>query len=232
MKKTLFLIAFVASSFTMNAQDILVRKGGEVENVKVIEVSPTEVKYKKNSNPDGPVFIEKRSNIYSIKYQNGEVQTLGEGSVQYDDTKYYSKHGKEKKFTHEIDAFIGTGWGVGYQLRREFNPYVGWNIFGISYIATDYNQTKSGLLNFKLLGVSGYTPSYKWIRGYADVNLGYTLDYNTRYWRGESTSFCHCFGWQTGLGIQLHKNIAIGCEFVFCTEGNLYSIGARVSALF
>lgn len=102
MKKTLFLIAFVASSFTMNAQDILVRKGGEVENVKVIEVSPTEVKYKKNSNPDGPVFIEKRSNIYSIKYQNGEVQSLGEGSVQYDGTKYYSNYGKEKKLTHEV----------------------------------------------------------------------------------------------------------------------------------
>jgi len=231
MKKTLFLIAFVASAFSLNAQDILVRKGGEVENVKVLEVSPTEVKFKKSNNLDGPVFIEKRSNIYSIKYQNGEVQTLGEGSVQNDDTKYYSKYGKEKKFTHEIDAFIGTGWGVGYQLRREFNPYVGWNIVGISYIATDFNPAERGVLNLKLLGVSGFTPSYKWIRGYADVNFGYTFEHYTWYWRGGHTSLYHGFGLQAGLGIQLHKNIAIGCDYIFCTEEGSTFLGARVSVL-
>ena len=78
MKKTFLLIAFASSSFTLNAQDILVKKGGEVENVKVLEVSPTEVKFKKSNNPDGPVFIENRSNLYSIKYQNGEVQLFEE----------------------------------------------------------------------------------------------------------------------------------------------------------
>ena len=64
MKKIL-IVAFVTVCYlSANAQDVLVRKGGEVENVKVLEVSPTEVKYKKSNNEDGPIFIEKRSNIY------------------------------------------------------------------------------------------------------------------------------------------------------------------------
>ena len=78
MKKYLFVAIFAACSLSMSAQDILVRKNGEVENVKVLEVSPTEVKYKKSNNEDGPVFIEKRSNLYSVKYKNGEVQTFND----------------------------------------------------------------------------------------------------------------------------------------------------------
>lgn len=231
MKKTLFLIAFITSAFSLNAQDILVHKSGEAENVKVLEVSPTEVKFKKSNNPDGPVFIENRSNLSSIQFENGEVQTFEKSYNQNDIYHYYSKYGKEKKFIHEVDFLAGTGWGLGYQLRREFNPYVGWNIIGISYIATDFSPKEEGMINLKLLGVSGFTPSYKWIRGYADLNLGYTLGYETYYWRTESTSFYNSFSMQVGLGIQLHKNIALGCNYIFCTEGNGF-LGARISVLF
>lgn len=231
MKKFLFIMSLAASTFPLNAQDILVRKGGEIENVKVLEVSPTEVKFKKSNNLDGPIFVEKRSGLHSVKYQNGEVQTFEESYGQNNIYHYYSKYGKEKKLTHVVDFFVGTGWGLGYQLRREFNPYVGWNIVGISYIATEYNPTESGMLNLKLLGVSGFTPSYKWIRGFSEVNLGYTLGYESNYWRNRTSSIYHSFGMQFVLGIQLHRNIALGCDYTFCLEANDF-LGARVSILF
>ena len=202
MKKTLFLIAFAASSFALNAQDILVRKGGEAENVKVLEVSPTEVKFKKSNNPDGPIFIENRSNLYSIKYQNGEVQTFEESYDQNNIYHYYSKYGKEKKFTHEADLFIGAGWGVGYQLRREFNPYVGWNIVGISYMS-DYTYLGDYCINLKLLGVRGHTPSYKYFRGYGELNFSYS------YYDGSDV------GIEFGLGIQVHKHFAFGYDLTY-----------------
>lgn len=210
-------MTLAASTLSMNAQDILVCKGGEIENVKVLEVSSEEIKFKKSNNIDGPIFVEKRSGIYSIKYQNGEVQTFEESNEQNDIYHYYSKYGKEKKFTHEVNFFAGTGWGLGYQLRREFNPYVGWNIVGISYIATEYNPSETGLLNFKLLGVSGFAPSYKWIRGFADVNFGYTLGYET-HWLNRGKTIYHSFGMQFGLGIQLHRNITLACDYAFCLE--------------
>lgn len=133
MKKTLFLMALVASSLSLEAQDILVRKGGEVESVKVLEVSPTEVKYKKSNNLDGPIFIEKRSNIYSVKYQNGDVQTLNEKPEKTKkQLSVSSPYNKVKNFNHEFDLHLGNGWGLGYQIRKEFNPYIGWDIIGIS----------------------------------------------------------------------------------------------------
>lgn len=45
---------------------------------------------------------------------------------------YYKEQLEKKKFTHEADFYLGMGWGIGYQLRKEFNPYIGWNIIGIS----------------------------------------------------------------------------------------------------
>ena len=58
MRKMLLLLALVA--LKANAQDILTFKNGDVQLVKVLEISPTEVRYKKIDNLDGPVFIERR----------------------------------------------------------------------------------------------------------------------------------------------------------------------------
>lgn len=224
MKKILFAVIFAASTLSSNAQDILVRKGGEVENVKVLEVSPTEVKYKKSNNEDGPVFIEKRSNLYSVKYKNGEVQTFNDTQEPAETSSYYSEYGQKKMFTNELDFYIGTGWGIGYQLRREFNPYVGWNVLGISYMSDFCSPTECGLVNFKLLGVRGNTPSYKWIRGYADLCLGYTLEYGYDVY--------HHFGLNLDLGAQVHKNFAFGFHFIYCTPVPFGYIGASLPYLF
>lgn len=219
MKKILFLIAFAASTFTINAQDILVKKGGIEENVKVLEVSPTEIKYKKSNNPDGPVFIEKRSEISSIKYENGEVQTFEESDNQNDIYHYYSKYGKEKRFTHEADLFIGAGWGAGYQLRREFNPYVGWNIIGVSYMSS-YRYLEDYCINLKLLGVRGHTPSYKYFRGYGELN------FSLSYYDGFDA------GIELGLGIQVHKHLALGYDMtVLIREGGGIQM-AKLSYIF
>ena len=241
MNKILFAAIFATSTLSLNAQDILVRKGGKEENLKVLEVSPTEVKYKKSNNEDGPVFIEKRSNLYSVKYKNGEVQTFKNNHKpkrKKDKPKpkptgvipYYSKYGKEKKFTDEIDLCVGTGWSIGYQVRREFNPYVGWNVCGISYVAVTYDPTDEGMLLYKILGVRGNTPSYKWFRGYADLNIGYSFDYHY-YSRGKYESF-HSFGGECCLGIQVHKKIALGCNYIFNTAGGSRFLGVKLSCLF
>lgn len=233
MKQFLFVAIFAACSISVSAQDILVRKSGEVENVKVLEVSPTEVKYKKSDNEDGPIFIEKRSNLYSVKYKSGEVQTFNDRLEQEGACNYYSCYGIEKKLTHELDLYLGAGWGVGYQLRRDFNPYVGWNVFGISYMSEFCNPRECGLVNFKLLGVRGNTPSYKWFRGYADLCLGYSLEYD--YYAGiyyTSTDVYHHFGINLNVGAQVHKNFAFGCHFIYCTPNPFGFIGASFSYLF
>ena len=52
-------------------QDILVLKNGDEIKVKVSEVLPDLIKYKKWDNQDGPLYSEPKGNIFMIKYQNG-----------------------------------------------------------------------------------------------------------------------------------------------------------------
>jgi hypothetical protein len=222
MKKILFFVLLIASSLSLNAQDILVRKSGEVENVKVLEVSPTEIKYKKSNNEEGPIFIEKRSNIYSIKYINGEVQTFYDNQEGLGSNSIYSNYGKDKKLSHEFDIFIQDGWGIGYQLRRELNPYVALNILGISYMSDFCNPKECGLLNIRALGFKLYTPAYQSFRIYAGLNLGYTYAYanyefNNRWYASFKE---HLFGLDFSTGIQIHKNIAIGYNLNFIKNSN------------
>ena len=47
------------------AQDIITKKDGTKLITKILEVSPTEVKYKKYSNQDGPTFILPTKDIRS-----------------------------------------------------------------------------------------------------------------------------------------------------------------------
>lgn len=248
MKKTYFLIAFAAGSFTLNAQDILVHKSGDVENVKVLEVSPTEVKFKKTNNPDGPIFIEKRSNIYSIKYQNGETQTF-EGKKVREKTRSLppSIYTNPPAFTHEAELFIGDGWGLGYQLRKDFNQYIGWDIIGISIKANFESPKNFGLINIRPLGIKAYSPAYKAIRGYAGLKLGYSFGYEKGYYdeyfyiknktyRETHTHYYkeHFFGLDFSLGVQFHKNIAIGYNLNYITnnDGGLVNHMAKISFLF
>ncbi len=120
---------------------------------------------------------------------------------------------KSVSYTNELDLYIQNGWGVGYQLRREFNPYIGWNIIGLSYMSGFKNGlAEVGQFNAKFLGVRAHTPTYKSVRGYVDLNLGYTFAYDNREpgEREVRDDVSHNIGVDFGLGVQVHKNIAIG----------------------
>lgn len=246
--RTFSTMIFFACSIAINAQDIIVKKSGEIENVKVLEVSPTEIKYKMTDNPDGPLYIEKRSDIHSIKYQNGDIQLLNDKPAKIrKKPSSPSAYTEVKKFNHEFDLFIGNGWGAGYQLRKEFNPYVGWDIIGVSYMTAFDNPKEIGLVNLRPLGIKGFTPAYKAIRGYAGLNLGYSFayerDYFYRTYNKETWEYTdkhtfyykyHFFGLDFSLGVQIHRNIAIGYNLNFITnsDGGVTNHMAKLSFIF
>jgi len=66
-------------------QDILYFTDGSELEVKLIEVLPTQVKYKRSDNLDGPVITQDRANLFMVKYENGTkeklmVQNEGDGN--------------------------------------------------------------------------------------------------------------------------------------------------------
>ena len=76
MKKILSMLLLAVAFVPMFAQDIIVTHESERIDVNVIEVSETEVKYKKSDNTNGPTFVLSTAKIASIIYKNGDVQTF------------------------------------------------------------------------------------------------------------------------------------------------------------
>lgn len=71
--KKLLLTLLLSIGFYLHpfCQDILVLKNGDEIKVKISEVLPDIVKYKKWDNQNGPMYSESKGNIFMIKYQNG-----------------------------------------------------------------------------------------------------------------------------------------------------------------
>ena len=160
---------------------------------------------------------------------NANAQFVNAGgsssSGESQDYQYYEGYGKDKCMTNELSVYLGEAWGLGWQLRRELNKYVALNIVGVNYMAGGWvSPDEAGVVNFRFLGARGYSPSWKWIRGYVDLNMGYTLGYTVgkSYKYGGYTvktddETSHHFGLDFGVGLQLHKRFAIGYHMAYVT---------------
>ena len=78
MKKDtlLAMFLFICGIFSVNAQDLIVLRNGTIIEAKVIELSPTEIRYKRFSHPDGPTIIVPVRDVLSIRYENGTVENF------------------------------------------------------------------------------------------------------------------------------------------------------------
>ncbi len=66
------IITILFISQQVLAQDIIVLRDGDIIQSKVQEITPTEVKYKKYSNLEGPLYTIEKSTVLSINYENGD----------------------------------------------------------------------------------------------------------------------------------------------------------------
>ena len=73
--KHLLIAAIIMPAYSY-AQDIIVMRDGSIVQSKVTEITSSEVKYKKYSNLDGPLYTIDKSTILAINYENGEKETF------------------------------------------------------------------------------------------------------------------------------------------------------------
>ena len=66
-----FLLLLCLALGPASAQDLLTRRTGEEIAVKVLEVTPAEIKYRRTDNPDGPLISVWRTDVFMIRYANG-----------------------------------------------------------------------------------------------------------------------------------------------------------------
>lgn len=74
--RQLLVFLFILCSTTVFAQDVIVKKDGKSVLVKVLEVGQDKVKYKKHSNLNGPTYSISTSELLSINYENGDVDSF------------------------------------------------------------------------------------------------------------------------------------------------------------
>ena len=58
------------------AQDKLMFLNGDEQEVKILEVGSSEVKYKRLNNLEGPTFTTAKSELFLIKYANGDKDVM------------------------------------------------------------------------------------------------------------------------------------------------------------
>lgn len=75
-KLLLTLSMLLVTIMSTKAQDILTLTDNSVLKVKVLEITPTEIKYKKFDNLNGPTYTSLISGVKSITYENGTTETF------------------------------------------------------------------------------------------------------------------------------------------------------------
>lgn len=117
------------------SQDVIVKKDGSTIVSKVLEITGTEVKYKKFSNPSGPTYSILKSEVQCINYENGEKETFGPVStssqsqlpysISYpqtpnpqsiSDQQLLNLAGESFKYDKKIKRLKIAGWTVGAAL--------------------------------------------------------------------------------------------------------------------
>ena len=77
MKNITLLLGIIILSASQNfAQDRLFFLTGDETDVKITEITSSEVKYKRMDNLDGPSFSTLKSELFMIKYANGDKEMI------------------------------------------------------------------------------------------------------------------------------------------------------------
>lgn len=83
MKRFLILtVAFLLLGiFSINAQDLIVLRDGNIIEAKVMEISQTEIRYKRFEHLEGPTIVVPAANVLSIRYENGTSEIITSAPV-------------------------------------------------------------------------------------------------------------------------------------------------------
>lgn len=164
MNKTNYLINLVIIiliTSSINAQDKIFLKSGENIEAKILEVNVDEVKYKKITNIEGPIFSMPKKEIHMVIYENGESEIF---KIELNNNEINLNNSGENMFLkgqQDASSFYKgyRGAGTGTLLTSLLSPVVGL-IPAISTSATKPNSKNLNFPNDKLMENPDYFMGY------------------------------------------------------------------------
>ncbi len=122
MKKQILISVIVLVSAVLNAQDKIYQADGKVIEGKIYEVGTYEIRYKKTSNPDGPLYSIPRSYVLRIAYENGTEDVLNSVQKSSGDAGIPSKPAFKRQRVIGIDFFQMYYGNVSVFIERMKSP--------------------------------------------------------------------------------------------------------------
>lgn len=218
MKKIIIVLSLLFCSVGF-AQDVLTKKNGEDISAKVLEVTSTEIKYKKYDNPNGPTFTILKSEVLLIRYENGTKDVFNEpqkGSSQSQSSNQtpvaFNKNEIKGNalalilgslaFTYE--RILNEESAVGFTINAPLNDYV----FDVNYTATAYYRYYFG----EKPAAGFFGEAFGMLNSVDDYV--YDDGFSSYYEQREVTDFAIGVGlggkWVTKKGLVLELNVGVG----------------------
>ncbi|MDA9312980.1 hypothetical protein OAE04_00865 [bacterium] len=128
MTKSIFtLLAFIAINITLFSQDVITLKAGEDIQAKILELSTTEIKFKKFGNQTGPTFTILKSTVLMVRYENGTKDIFNQteelktpSKTPNEDMRMKGRRDAEMNYTGKKS---GAGWTAATTIL--FSPLIG-----------------------------------------------------------------------------------------------------------
>ncbi|MDE6152907.1 MAG: hypothetical protein K2G21_02020 [Muribaculaceae bacterium] len=76
LRHILLCIGLLAGSLAASAKDVITLTDGSEIDAKVEEITETVIKYRKATNPTGPIYSIARASVLTILYENGSTDTF------------------------------------------------------------------------------------------------------------------------------------------------------------
>lgn len=229
LSATLFLLFLAGMAM---AQDVIVKNDQTTVMSKVIEITSTEIKYKKWNNQDGPIYSICRTEVSRINYENGEVENFSNSTsnqqnkatpkVQYLNSYMTSSSGRlylngRLLSDYEIKSLVDAESYLSYQKgRRQIKTGVILDIIGgaallVELLVTPKTKTTLviGGLGIATLGSGILFGSFGSDKT-DEVVKTYNKNHGNAYSLNISPSLMRCETLQSqgnyGLGITLNVN--------------------------
>ena len=215
---------------------ILLRNGGEI-NALIIEISQSEIKYKRASNPNGPLYTIDKNEVEKVVYPNGEMDLFAfiepdDGNPKQQEAVAAADNSTLiKMYNKEYPTRKGRTMNQK-KIKSTTLGFVYWGITNNSILSTDDIEIK--IINSNLYGFHEHSGMYKNDYRYAYVFKIYNktdkpiyLDLGNTFKVVNNKSYV----WHDGTRITETKNSNVGGGINLGAITNVLGIGGALGTL-
>lgn len=186
MKNFISIIcALIISIGYARAQDIIIcRNGDEIES-KILKISKTEIEYKKWSNQDGPTYTLEKSEVFMIKYPNGDKDLFKETPAKQDDAnKETTAEGNEEDTEEYSQPIVATAAADNAELIAQYNTDISEHLDNYYKEKKPFKYYRFGKLNITPSSILStddieiVLTSMETFNGYTGESIGSVVDDN------------------------------------------------------